>query len=242
MAGKAFFQHAVACYKKEDRKELAGRAVIAGNRPACLLYALTCPELFDKARPLRLFGFGRIRCVFAGYYFPQRYEQWLCDEQADFVQEVYDFKDGKNECRDYFSQAFRILSPGNVTAVFMPCSTSRRYYKRFSGIAAFLETSGYAESGLDLISITEDRESKHTAKKRSTVNTANYVMSTALRGKKVVIFDDLLTTGGSLVTYAYNLERAGAEIAGAVFLARTFQMPSSVKVKWIVWKHRWSVS
>ena len=67
-----------------------------------LLYALTYPELFDKARPLRLFAFGEIRCVFAGYYFPQRFESWLCDDQSAFVQEVYDFKDGKDDCTEYF--------------------------------------------------------------------------------------------------------------------------------------------
>ena len=104
------------------------------------MYALTYPELFDKARPLRLFAFGEIRCVFAGYYFPQRFESWLCDDQSAFVQEVYDFKDGKDDCTEYFSQAFRILSTDrDVTAMFMPCSTSYRYYRRFSGIAGFLE-------------------------------------------------------------------------------------------------------
>lgn len=159
MAAKAFFQHAIACYKKEDREELARRSVLAGSRHAQLLYALTCPELFDKARPLRLFGLGNIRCVFVNYYYPKRYEYWLQEEQSEFVQEVYDFKEGKDDCWEYFSQAFRVLGVhGDVTAMFMPCSTERRYYKRFSKLAAYLEASGYAVSGLDLIGITQDRE------------------------------------------------------------------------------------
>lgn len=62
-AAKAFLQHAVACYKKEDREELAGQAVMAGSRHAGLLYALTCPERFDIVRPMRAFRFGKIRCV-----------------------------------------------------------------------------------------------------------------------------------------------------------------------------------
>lgn len=153
-------------------------AIIAGNRHAPLLYALTYPERFDKTRPLRLFEFRGIRCVFAGYYFPQRYENWLCDDQSGFVRKVYDFKEGRDPCRNCFSQAFRILSvTGDVTAMFMPCSTSRRYHRRFSGIAAFLESGGYARSGLDLICITEDRESKHTSGRRSGVDTANYMMA-----------------------------------------------------------------
>ena len=233
--GKVLCQYAAACGEREDREKLMRYAIIAGNPYAPLLYALTYPELFDKARPLRLFAFGEIRCVFAGYYFPQRFESWLCDDQSAFVQEVYDFKDGKDDCTEYFSQAFRILSTDrDVTAMFMPCSTSYRYYRRFSGIAGFLETHGYARSGLDLICITESRECKHTSEKRSEINTANYMMSNALYGKRVVIVDDLLTSGTSLLEYAHNLERAGAKVEGAVFLARTFQMPSPARVKRIL--------
>lgn len=149
MCGKAFCQYAAACCGREEREKLMRYAIIAGNRHAPLLYALTYPERFDKARPLRLFEFRGIRCVFARYYFPQRYENWLCDDQSEFVQKVYDFKEGRDPCRNCFSQAFRVLSvTGDVTAMFMPCSTSRRYHRRFSGIAAFLESGGYARSGL----------------------------------------------------------------------------------------------
>ncbi len=109
--------------------------------------------------------------------------------------------------------------------VYAMQSTSRRYHRRFSGIAAFLEFGGYAQSGLDLICITEDRESKHTSGRRSGVDTANYMMARGLRGKRVVIVDDLLTSGDSLLEYAHNLERVGAIVTGAVFLARTFRMP-----------------
>ncbi|RJV50996.1 MULTISPECIES: phosphoribosyltransferase, partial [unclassified Bacteroides] len=88
----------------------------------------------------------------------------------------------------------------------------------------------------DLICITESRECKHASEKRSEINTANYMMSNALYGKRVVIVDDLLTSGTSLLEYAHNLERAGAKVEGAVFLARTFQMPSPARVKRLVWK------
>lgn len=68
-ASKVLFQYALACHKKEDRDVLARRAVMAGNRPARLLYALNNPEYFDKARPMRPFLFGNIPCIFGNYYF-----------------------------------------------------------------------------------------------------------------------------------------------------------------------------
>lgn len=61
-----------------------------------------------------------------------------------------------------------------------------------------------------------------------------------LRGKRVVIVDDLLTSGDSLLEYAHNLERVGAIVTGAVFLARTFRMPSPATVRRVVWKHHLS--
>ncbi|MCS2699151.1 hypothetical protein NXW27_24180 [Phocaeicola dorei] len=63
--GKVLCQYAAAYDEREDREKPLRQAIIAGNPHAPLLYALTCPELFDKVRPLRLFSFGSIRCVFA---------------------------------------------------------------------------------------------------------------------------------------------------------------------------------
>ena len=57
--GKVLCQYAAACGEREDREKLMRYAIIAGNPHAPLLYALTYPELFDKARPLRLFAFWR---------------------------------------------------------------------------------------------------------------------------------------------------------------------------------------
>lgn len=84
--GKVLCQYVAAYDEREDREKPLRQAIIAGNPHAPLLYALTCPELFDKVRPLRLFSFGNIRCVFAGYYFPKRFESRLCDDQLAFVQ------------------------------------------------------------------------------------------------------------------------------------------------------------
>lgn len=87
-ASERLFRYALASDRKEDREELAGRAVMAGSRSARLLYVLNSPELFDKARPMRPFLFGKIPCIFADYYFAQRYEDWLRTEQADFVRYI----------------------------------------------------------------------------------------------------------------------------------------------------------
>lgn len=141
MCGKAFCQYAAACCGREEREKLMRYAIIAGNRHAPLLYALTYPERFDKARPLRLFEFRGIRCVFAGYYFPQRYENWLCDDQSEFVRKVYDFKEGERPVPELFlagvpgSFRYRRCDRHVYAMQHFPALPSTFFrYSRFSGV------------------------------------------------------------------------------------------------------------
>lgn len=41
------------------------------------------------------------------------------------------------------------------------------------------------------------------------------------RGKQVLIFDDIITTGGSYAIFAEEVERHGAQVVGGLFLAKT---------------------
>lgn len=69
MCGKAFCQYAAACCGREEREKLMRYAIIAGNRHATLLYALTYPELFDKAVEFikRAEGWHRGQMPYIGY-------------------------------------------------------------------------------------------------------------------------------------------------------------------------------
>lgn len=41
------------------------------------------------------------------------------------------------------------------------------------------------------------------------------------KGKKVLVFDDIITTGGSYALFAEEVEKHGAQVVGGLFLART---------------------
>lgn len=41
------------------------------------------------------------------------------------------------------------------------------------------------------------------------------------RGRKVIVFDDLITSGKTAENFAQMLTEAGAEVVGGIFLART---------------------
>lgn len=222
----------------EERQNVAKQALLAGNKDAAKLFALAGPELFDKELPLAAFYRGTIKCVFADYYFPKRYHEWISEEQWNFTRVVYQFKEGCDNCAQYFARAFRVLQPGcELTVMFMPCSTEERYRERFSSLADFLLKFRGVHSGLDNILFIGDRECKHLAEKRDEIDEgSNYIIRNDVKGKNVVIVDDLITTGDSLENYAKRLEASGAEVVGAIFLAKTFELPSERRVKWVVWK------
>ena len=220
---------------REQREYAARLALLAGNKEAALLYALSCPEKFDKELPLVPFYRNDIKCVFADYYFPKRYHGWITEDQWNFTRVVYHFKEGKDCCGQHFARGFRILHPAcELTVMFMPCSTEERYRERFASLSCFLLKFKGVCSGLDYILFTSDRGCKHLAQKRD--EGSNYIVSGDVKGKKVIICDDLLTTGHSLLTYAESLREAGAEVVGGIFLAKTFMVPSAFRVKWVVWK------
>lgn len=135
--GKVLCQYAAACGEREDREKLMRYAIIAGNPYAPLLYALTYPELFDKARPLRLFAFGEIRCVFAGYYFHNVLKVGFVTTSLHLCRKCMTSRMGKMIARSIFSgipdSFHRQGCYGYVHAMqhFLPL------LQTFSGIAGF---------------------------------------------------------------------------------------------------------
>lgn len=238
-ASFAFLLYAKNTRYRKDREWAARQALMAGDKDAAKLYALACPEKFDKELPLKPFYREKIKCVFADYYYPQRLHNWIAEDQWHFSKTVYLFKEGKDECSTLFAQALKALQPAcDITIMFMPCSTQERYHTRFSRLAMFFLKFRGVKSGLTYITFTNDREPKHTSRQRHKIKeNSNYIINEAIKGQKVVIVDDLLTTGKSLSSYTKKLRKSGAEVIGAIFLAKTFLLPSETKVKFVVWKH-----
>lgn len=237
-ASWALIQYGKNARDREQRKATARQALLAGNKDAAKLYALACPETFDNELPLTPFYRDNIMCVFADYYYSKRHHDWIAEDQWNFTRTVYHFKEGKDSCVKYFAKAFRILHPTcELTVMFMPCSTETRYYNRFISLSRYFSKYHRVYSGFNYIDFTSERECKHTAQKRDEVDEgSNYIISDYVKGKKVIIVDDLLITGQSLSSYADRLKDSGAEVIGAIFLAKTFLPPSDFKVKWTIWK------
>lgn len=58
----------------------------------------------------------------------------------------------------------------------------------------------------------------------------NYELTENLKGKEIIIVDDLLMTGKSLRAFKEEVETKGGKVIGAIFAAHTFEMPTRMEI------------
>lgn len=63
----------------------------------------------------------------------------------------------------------------------------------------------------------------------------NYRVTRNIKGKEIIIVDDVLTTGQSVADYKKEIERCGGKVVAAIFYGKTITMPPLFLVKLNVW-------
>lgn len=102
------------------------------------------------------------------------------------------------------------------TFLCLPASTPSKHKKRFSRFMQKVAKLTGIQNGYDLIEVKRRRGEVHAGAARSV---KNYTISSSVKGKKIVLFDDVHTTGKSFASFACELEKLGAEVVHGVFLA-----------------------
>lgn len=106
--------------------------------------------------------------------------------------------------------------------VFAPTSAQWKYNKRFGYLAAILNAAGIATAN-EQVSIYGERKPTHNGGSHF-VNEALYHVSINaefFKGKNVILFDDLLTSGQTIESFKKQLEAAGAYVEREIFVGRT---------------------
>ena len=88
------------------------------------------------------------------------------------------------------------------------------------------------QNGNKHVNIAGMREAKHNNAHHIVSESFGYAVSTDpefFEGKNVILFDDLITTGATANEFAEELEAVGANVLGAMFLARTIRMNQTTK-------------
>ena len=237
-AGEAAFAAALLADKAEDRDRHCRLAVMAGHRDACRMFCLAHPDFYEDRHPLKPFRFRGISVTFYGHYYPSRYKRLLDEEQRGFCRTLYAFKEGENHGIDFFKACMAAL-PVDTTSchiMFMPCSNWIKYGQRFKRLNWYITTHrNELTSGLYDVDVHSERESLHECKGSERILERNYNITGDIKGKRIIIVDDVFTSGQSLTDYKEEIERCGGEVVAAIFYGKTVTVPPLFLIKAHVW-------
>lgn len=162
-------------------------------------------------------------------YLPQKY-QAIKPEDNKVRTFIYNFKDGYKETAIQAAQLVCNLlwrwyshNCSEYTIACVPASSEKEYRHRFSYFAAIIANNCCEENAMKHIHVIGQREAKHRVANHI-VSEDNYCISLDndfFAGRKVIIFDDLITTGTTARKFETALKSAGAEVKGGLFLGRT---------------------
>lgn len=234
-AGDAAFEAARNTNSDEKRDRYCRLAVLAGHRDACRMFCFAHPDLFEDHPPLKPFKSRGIRMAFYGHYYPSRYSALLNDEQQAFCRSIYQFKEGEIHGIEFFKACMTALQADGKPyhIMFMPCSNWIKYDRRFKRLDWYIgKHRPELTSGLYDVDVFESRESLHEAKGvENRILERNYRIVGDIKGKEVIIIDDILTTGQSVADYKEEIERCGGKVVAAIFYGKTFSMPPLFLIK-----------
>lgn len=142
-------------------------------------------------------------------------------------QMIYDFKEGRNTriMADNFAHAFinKFGKREKEEYVFMPipASTVVKNEKRFRLFCKLVCDALDFENGYESVSLMSDRQSfKGLHKELNKISNLQF-NSMAIKGKKVILFDDVITSGASFKQMSNKIKSLGATKVFGFFLAMT---------------------
>ena len=165
-----------------------------------------------------------------GTYVPKAYRELATEEERNFSEWVINFKDGQkaqlkegaqmviNKLRQWYGDKAREL-----VVVPVPCSSMAQYRYRFAYFCVVVANTLGQLNPMQHVTILGKRSAAH----RNPAHTAqedNYQVqldSDFFKGKKVVVLDDIVSSGATADKFAKQLEEAGAEVKGGIFFAKT---------------------
>lgn len=166
-----------------------------------------------------------------GVYIPKAYRELATEEERSFSEWVINFKDGQkaqlkegaqmviSKLRQWYGDKAK-----DLVVVPVPCSSMAQYRFRFSYFCVVVANTLGQANPLQHVTILGKRTAAHRNPAHTVVKDDNYevqVDGDFFKGKKVVIVDDIISSGRTADDFANLLEQAGAEVKGGIFFAKT---------------------
>ena len=238
-AGDAAFAAACKADSEEERDRYCRLAIMAGHKDACSMFCLpilTGSWISNRSSHSSLTAFG----WFSTDIITRPGTILLNDEQRAFCRSIYQFKQGERHGIEFFKACMTALQADEKSyhIMFMPCSNWIKYTQRFKRLDWYIgKHRPELTSGLYDVDVFDVRESLHEAKGgENRILERNYEIVGNIKGKEIIIIDDILTTGESLADYKGEIERCGGKVVAAIFYGKTFSIPPLFFIKLSVWR------
>ena len=161
-------------------------------------------------------------------YIPKRFLSRASFEQQDISRMVIGFKDGRNVYTRWAAhevcRALRLMDLTDTVLVCLPASTTYSHVRRWKKFAQLVCRQTGMQNGFDRVSVNGSRKRAHvTGEYELCTNIKHYVQIDAdyFRGKRVLVIDDIYTTGQSSKAFIGAMQAVGADVRMALFLAKT---------------------
>ena len=161
-------------------------------------------------------------------YIPRRFRKSATFEERDVCRMILGFKDGRNVYTRWaarqFARALAMTDLTDTVVVCIPASTRCSHVRRWKRFSKLLCQMTGAIDGFDRVQVSGSRKRAHvTGDYELATNIKHYVHIDAdyFRGRKVLVIDDIYTTGQSSAAFIAAMEAAGATVTMAMYLAKT---------------------
>ena len=159
-------------------------------------------------------------------YIPQRYLRRANFETLENDRHILDFKSGRRYASDWASRligkALSLMDLKNTVIVCIPASCQQTYTRRFRRFSANVCRMTGATNGFDHIKVIGKREKVHICGGNAAEDNV-WIDEDFFKGKRILIIDDICTTGRSSDAFRERMEQAGARVSMCMFLAKTKQ-------------------
>ena len=159
-------------------------------------------------------------------YIPKRYLRRASFETLENDRHILDFKSGRRYASDWASRligkALSLMDLTDTVIVCIPASCQQTYTRRFRRFSANVCRMTGATNGFEHIKVIGKREKVHICGGHAAEDNV-WIDEDFFKGKRILIIDDICTTGRSSDAFRERMEQAGARVSMCMFLAKTKQ-------------------
>ena len=160
-------------------------------------------------------------------YVPQKYLRKAKFETLMDDSFIWNFKDGKawavKKAAKMVTEALSTYKMENVVFMCVPAACQRTYVRRCQKFSEMVCERSGATDGFPFINVIGRRTKLHNSRQHVVAEEIEqvYINENAVKGKVIILFDDVITTGNTCDTFKERLESLGATVKLAVFLGKT---------------------